>query len=232
MTSIFLILRLWEQELTCRACNLTSTAAITQINMPSQQMKDSSTPFLACFRWTLGGDEGQKTSRAQVDLTAALRRAERFGAREHLSKHNISRYSCVPGDLLQTHLRNVDFSPSAAMRCNKSLAADLWPSLRKSAVRWRKKSTLVNFRPWQLVSSRNTRASRMWVDCFLQTLRTCARWGAAAALWINKQELAFIWHCRINLLPEGSRGQTTDLHNCNFMILDFFAFAVWLQSLK
>lgn len=59
---------------------------------------------------------------------------------------------------------------------------------------------------------------------FHKRSNTCARWGAAAALWINKQELAFNWHCRINLLPEGSRGQTTDLHNCNFMIF-FFAFS-------
>lgn len=60
---------------------------------------------------------------------------------------------------------------------------------------------------------------------FYKRSNTCARWGAAVALWINKQELAFIWHCRINLLPEGSRGQTTDPHNCNFMILDFCAFS-------
>lgn len=60
---------------------------------------------------------------------------------------------------------------------------------------------------------------------FHKRSNTSARWGAAAALWINKQELAFIWHCRINLLPEGSRDQTTDPHNCNFMILYFCAFS-------
>lgn len=167
-----------------------------------------------------GPDARQKTSVVQVDL-------RRPWNQERLSKHNISRHSCVPCDLLQGHFRYFDFPPCATTHCNKSLAADLWPQLHMTQLDGEKKNpnTFVNFRPWQLVNSRNTHAPLQCVSYFRKSSDMCVRWGAAAALWINKQELALIWHCRINLLPEGSRGRTTDLHNCNFMILDFCAFS-------
>ena len=95
--------------------------------------------------------------------------------------------------------------------CSK--AGDLWPeppACTQSAYLYERKNTsIVDFTPWQLmkVLQRDSCVFYVWVVSFPSCMCVYIYICTATALWINKQELAFICHSRIPLLKERSGEQ-------------------------
>lgn len=133
--------------------------------------------------------------------------------RKHLSKHNISHFLFVSGGLPDS-LQKCQH-PSQATARHKGLPGALrrwWPTTPvqyKRTVVLRKTLNWSSFHSGSFINGswRNTRVFYM-CQLFPETFphARAPQSGRAAeqqpALWINKQELAFICHCRINLLPE------------------------------
>lgn len=83
-----------------------------------------------------------------------------------------------------------------------SKAADLWPQSPPHAFEvgscMRKNINVVDFTPWQLT---------VCLTANMRVVRLHVHVHSTVAFWINKQEVAFICHSRINLLQQQRREQ-------------------------